>query len=98
DLGFDIIGVNSRDLRSFQVSLETAFQLAGYIPASILRVAESGIHSGGQMRSLREAGYHAFLIGESLMKEPDPGVALQKLLHDANSPAREAAAKGTVQQ
>jgi indole-3-glycerol phosphate synthase len=80
DLGFDIIGVNNRDLRTFNVNLETAFRLAPKIPHSVLRVAESGIHTGAEMRELREAGYHAFLIGESLMKEAHPGEALEKLL------------------
>ena len=82
-LGFDMIGVNNRDLRSFNVSLETAFRLAEQIPNSIVRVAESGIHSGAQMRELREAGYQAFLIGESLMRETHPGPALKKLLGEA---------------
>ena len=81
-LGFDTIGVNNRDLRTFNVSLEIAFRLAGQIPNSVLRVAESGIHTGTQMRELREAGYHAFLIGESLMKETYPGPALKKLLEE----------------
>jgi len=83
DLGFDMIGVNNRDLRTFNVSLETAFRLAARIPNSVLRVVESGIHSGAQMRELRDAGYHAFLIGESLMKEAHPGSALKKLLAEA---------------
>jgi indole-3-glycerol phosphate synthase len=83
DLGFDMIGVNNRDLRTFNVSLETAFRLAAKIPQSVTRVAESGIHTGTQMRELRQAGYHAFLIGESLMKEAHPGQALTKLLAEA---------------
>ena len=83
DLGFDMIGVNNRDLRTFNVNLETAFRLATKIPNSVVRVAESGIHTGAQMRDLREAGYHAFLIGESLMKEAHPGSALKKLLAEA---------------
>lgn len=83
DLGFDMIGVNNRDLRTFNVGLETAFRLAAKIPNSVVRVAESGIHSGAQMRELREAGYHAFLVGESLMKEAHPGSALKKLLAEA---------------
>ena len=89
-LGFDIIGVNNRDLRTFNVTLETAFRLAPKIPNSVVRVAESGIHTGAQMRELREAGYHAFLIGESLMKEMYPGPALKSLLAEE---AQEVAAK-----
>ncbi len=96
-LGFETIGVNSRDLRTFHVSLETAFQLVERIPSSILRIAESGIHSGEHMRALRDAGYQGFLIGESLMKEAEPGDALRKLLHDASLPF-EKAAKGLVRE
>ncbi len=67
DLGFDLIGVNNRDLKTFEVKLETALQLAPMIPEGIVRVAESGISSAADIRRLRDAGYHAFLIGESLM-------------------------------
>jgi indole-3-glycerol phosphate synthase len=83
DAGFDIIGVNNRDLRTFQVTLETSLRLNAKIPANVLRVAESGIHTGADMARLRSIGYQAFLIGESLMRERDPGVALSKLLADA---------------
>jgi indole-3-glycerol phosphate synthase len=83
DAGFDIIGVNNRDLRTFQVTLETSLRLNANIPANALRVAESGIHTGADIARLRSAGYQAFLIGESLMKERDPGEALSKLLADA---------------
>jgi indole-3-glycerol phosphate synthase len=80
DAGFDLIGVNSRDLRTFQVNLQTAFRLAEKMPANILRVAESGINSSSDIKQLREAGYGAFLIGESLMKAESPGRALRELL------------------
>jgi indole-3-glycerol phosphate synthase len=90
--GFDMIGVNNRDLRTFNVNIETAFRLAEKIPHPVVRVAESGINSGLQMRDLCAAGYHAFLIGESLMKEPHPGLALKKLLSEARSLKETAAA------
>jgi len=80
DTGCDLIGVNNRDLVTFQVDLETAFRLAKQIPSNTVRVAESGIHNGEDIARLRTAGYHAFLIGESLMKAHSPGQALQKLL------------------
>ena len=83
EAGCQLIGINSRDLRTFEVTLETALRLAGKIPARCLAVAESGIHSGADLVRLRAAGYQAFLIGESLMKMERPGVALGKLLHDA---------------
>jgi len=83
DAGFDIIGVNNRDLRTFQVTLETSLRLNANIPSNALRVAESGIHAGADITRLRSVGYQAFLIGESLMRERDPGEALSKLLADA---------------
>jgi indole-3-glycerol phosphate synthase len=85
DAGCDLIGINSRDLRTFEVNLETAFRLAGKIPAGCLRVAESGIHSGADLARLRAAGYDAFLIGESLMKAERPGQALKNLLQEAKT-------------
>jgi indole-3-glycerol phosphate synthase len=83
DAGCDLIGINSRDLRTFEVNLETAFRLAEKIPATCVRVAESGIQSGADVASLRAAGYEAFLIGESLMKADRPGEALAKLMEEA---------------
>jgi indole-3-glycerol phosphate synthase len=79
DAGCDLIGVNSRDLRTFRVDLETAFRLIELMPKSVLRVAESGIHSAADIASLRSAGYDAFLVGESLMKAVSPGEALRML-------------------
>jgi indole-3-glycerol phosphate synthase len=84
--GCDLIGVNSRDLRTFKVDLETAFRLAGLMPKNVLRVAESGIHGGSDVARLRAAGYNAFLIGESLMKAESPGEALRGLLSEADAP------------
>jgi indole-3-glycerol phosphate synthase len=86
DAGCELIGVNSRDLRTFKVDLATAFRLAERIPATVLSVAESGIHSGADLARLRAAGYGAFLIGESLMKKTSPGNALRKLLAEAAVP------------
>jgi indole-3-glycerol phosphate synthase len=82
--GHTLIGVNNRDLRTFQVDLQTAFRLADQIPNKALRVAESGIHNGADIARLRAAGYEAFLIGESLMKAESPGEALRALLADAH--------------
>jgi|SRR5580658_1233393 indole-3-glycerol phosphate synthase len=83
DAGCDLIGINSRNLRTFEVNLETAFRLAEKIPASCVRVAESGIQSGADIARLRSAGYEAFLIGESLMKAARPGETLAKLMEEA---------------
>ncbi len=79
-LDCECIGVNSRDLKTFQVSLDRACELAEHLPESTVKVAESGIHTRADMDRLRAAGYHAFLIGESLMRQPEPGLALRALL------------------
>jgi indole-3-glycerol phosphate synthase len=83
--GCDLIGVNSRDLRTFAVDLNTAFRLANLIPKDVLSVAESGIQKGKDIVSLGAAGYQAFLIGESLMRAPSPGDALRTLIAEAES-------------
>jgi indole-3-glycerol phosphate synthase len=83
DAGCDLIGINNRNLKTFEVNLETALQLAEKVPANCLRVAESGIHTGADIARLRAAGYDAFLIGESLMKAERPGAALAKLMEEA---------------
>jgi len=80
DAGCDLIGVNTRDLRTFKVDLETAYALAEKIPANVVRVAESGIHSADAVARLRAAGYDAFLVGESLMRAASPGNALRELM------------------
>jgi indole-3-glycerol phosphate synthase len=80
DAGCDLIGVNTRDLRTFKVDLETAVALAGKFPADVVRVAESGIHSADDVARLRAAGYDAFLVGESLMRAASPGAALRELI------------------
>jgi len=78
--GADAIGVNNRDLKTFDVRLSTSLELAERIPASVVRVAESGISTAADLARLRTAGFDAFLIGESLMRQPDPGAALAALL------------------
>jgi len=85
DAGCDLIGVNNRDLRTFKVDLETAFRLAELIPGNVVRVAESGIQTGGDISRLRAAGYEAFLIGESLMRAASPGEALRTLIAQASA-------------
>jgi indole-3-glycerol phosphate synthase len=79
----ECVGVNSRDLKTFEVSLDRACELAERLPNSAVRVAESGIHTAQDMRRLRAAGYDAFLIGESLMRQRHPGEALRRLLDQA---------------
>ena len=78
--GSHLIGVNNRDLTTFEVSLETSLRLAEYFPDGPLRVSESGIHDADDIATLRAAGYTAFLVGEHLMKSGDPVAALKKLV------------------
>jgi indole-3-glycerol phosphate synthase len=86
DAGCDLIGVNTRDLRTFKVDAETALRLAERIPKNVVRVAESGIRSGEDIAGLRAAGYQAFLIGESLMRAERPGAALRALVSSTQYP------------
>ncbi len=78
--GADIIGVNNRNLSTFEVTLETSLRLAEHMPGSVLRVSESGIHDAADIAKMRDAGYTAFLVGEHLMKSGDPAAALRKLV------------------
>src|SRR6202041_673987 len=80
DLNCDAVGVNNRNLSTFEVKLEVSFDLASRLPAGAVHVSESGIETAEDMNRLRAAGFHAFLIGESLMRQPDPGRALENLL------------------
>jgi indole-3-glycerol phosphate synthase len=82
--GADAIGVNNRNLKSFEVHLETSIELVERIPAGVVRVAESGIATAEDLARLRAAGFDAFLIGESLMRQPDPGEALVALISGAS--------------
>jgi indole-3-glycerol phosphate synthase len=75
--GGEIVGVNNRNLHTFEVKLETSLRLAEKIPPRIIKVAESGIESSADVRRL--AGFDAFLVGEHLMKSPDPAAALGAL-------------------
>ena len=75
----EIVGVNNRNLHTFEVSLDTSLNLADRIPTSVLKVTESGIETRQQIGKLQEAGYHAFLIGEHLMRSGDPTAALKAL-------------------
>ena len=74
-----LIGVNNRDLNTFEVSLETTLRLKGKVPADRLLVAESGISTLEDVRRLREAKINAFLVGEAFMRADDPGAALAHL-------------------
>jgi indole-3-glycerol phosphate synthase len=76
----ECVGVNSRDLRTFEVSLDRACELAAKLPRDAVKVAESGIHTAADIGRLKAVGYDAFLIGESLMRKEKLGEALRQLL------------------
>ena len=78
--GARIVGVNNRDLRTLTVRVETSYELIEQIPEECLAVAESGLRSHDDLKSLRATGFDAFLIGEHLMLSPDPAAALRALL------------------
>jgi indole-3-glycerol phosphate synthase len=74
-----LIGVNNRNLRTFETSLETTLGLLSGFPRDRLLVTESGIHTGDDVKRMREHGVHAFLVGEAFMKAEDPGDKLSEL-------------------
>ena len=78
--GAEILGVNNRDLTTFEVTLDTSLRLAEHMPEGTVRVSESGIHDAADVARLRAAGYTAFLVGEHLMKSGDPAAALKRLV------------------
>ena len=80
NLGCEVIGVNCRDLKTLQVSALLHKELARYLPTNVLRVAESGIKTPSDIGSLLAAGYDAFLVGEALMRQPDPAAQLALLM------------------
>jgi indole-3-glycerol phosphate synthase len=81
--GAMLIGVNSRDLRSFAIEPDRCAALAPRLPPDTIRVAESGLSSAAEIRRLRALGYHAFLIGEALMRAQDPAAQLREWIEDA---------------
>jgi indole-3-glycerol phosphate synthase len=75
----ELIGVNNRNLRTFEVSLDTTLALKDAVPRDRILVTESGIATRADVVRMREAGVHAFLVGESFMREADPGAALKRM-------------------
>jgi indole-3-glycerol phosphate synthase len=82
EAGAQVIGMNNRDLKTFTVDIATTQRLAPLIPSGMPAVCESGIDSLGQIRRVEKWGVHVFLIGESLMRAPEPGKKLAELLKD----------------
>ena len=80
DLGDKIIGINNRNLKTFEVDLEHSIELASQIPNSCIKVSESGISDPRIITGLKQYGFQGFLIGENFMKEKDPGFACQQFI------------------
>lgn len=78
--GARVVGVNSRDLRTFKTDPDAAFRLLARIPPDRVRVAESGVRDAAGLRAAADAGADAALVGEALMRAPDPGAALREML------------------
>jgi len=78
-LELELIGINNRDLHSFETSLDTTIDLLGLIPEDCLVVTESGIHTRDDIALMRKHDVHAFLVGEAFMRVPDPGTGLREL-------------------
>lgn len=78
----DMVGVNNRNLATFATSVDTSLELIRHIPDTFVRVAESGLRDAATIMALRQAGYDAFLIGETFMKTPDPAATMMALVVD----------------
>lgn len=78
-LNLKLVGINNRNLRTFEVSLQTTLDLLGQIPPQVMVVSESGIFTREDVQTLRSAGVHSFLIGESFMRQADPGAYLAQI-------------------
>jgi indole-3-glycerol phosphate synthase len=81
-LDLELVGINNRNLRSFDTSLETTIELLPRVPDGCLVVTESGIHTRADIELMRDHDVHAFLIGEAFMRAADPGKALAELFAD----------------
>ncbi len=80
DSGADLVGINNRDLKSFETSLDHTLRLRDRIPPGVVLVSESGIRTRADVERLEAAGVSAILVGESLMRQPDIGAAVDRLL------------------
>ena len=94
DAGAKAIGVNNRNLRTLVVDPATSDELIAVMPPHVVAVSESGLKTGGDVMSLRERGYRAFLIGERFMTSVEPGRALHMLLAECGSDVETSASRG----
>jgi len=84
----EIIGINNRNLKTFEVNIQHSLQMAARIPAEKIKIAESGIGSPATISLFRENGFKGFLVGENFMKEADPGEAFARFVQELNTPFR----------
>jgi indole-3-glycerol phosphate synthase len=80
ELGPDMCGINNRNLGTFETDVNNSFSLVSRLPFDAVKVSESGISNPETIQQLRQAGFKGFLIGETFMKEPDPGLALSSFI------------------
>jgi indole-3-glycerol phosphate synthase len=86
----DLIGINNRNLKTFEVDINRSLKMAQKIPAGKIKIAESGIGSASTISLFKENGFRGFLMGENFMKEADPGKAFAKFVQELNTPFRPA--------
>ena len=77
----ELVGINNRNLRTFEVDVDRSIRMAARLPADRVKVAESGIHSAAQVHGFRDNGFHGFLMGEQFMKSGDPGAAFKSFVY-----------------
>ncbi len=94
ELNPDLLGINNRDLRSFETSLDTTLNLVGAVPDGVTVVTESGIHTPEDVARMRRHGVHAFLVGEAFMRAENPGEKLSELFGAVSAPGVDARNKG----
>jgi len=95
--GANIIGVNNRDLRTFRVSLDTSERLITRAPRDKVMISESGLQSADSLARLRKLGFRGFLVGEALMRAPDPEAAFRDLVAAAEGRQPAAVSTGACQ-
>ena len=85
----ELIGINNRNLKTFDVDIDRSLRMAEQIPSDKIKVAESGISSVDNILLFKQHGFHGFLIGEMFMKEPDPTIAFAEFVNQLNAKANE---------
>ncbi len=82
ELGLNMVGINNRNLKTFETTIDNTLQMLEDVPEDVLVVTESGIHTKEDVEKLRSAGVHSFLVGEAFMRADDPGLALHEMFYN----------------